>query len=110
MDNPPRIHAIGIDLGGTKTESVLLDDFGRCVGGMISLLDPDAVVIGGGLSNIEELYTIGLERIKRYAFHDSLMTPVLKNRLGDSAGVFGAAWIGRAAFVGSIPLLTFRKG
>ena len=71
-----------------------LDDFGRCLGGLISMLDPDAVVLGGGLSNIDELYTRGVERVKRYAFHDDLTTPILKNRLGDSAGVFGAAWIG----------------
>jgi len=71
-----------------------LDDFGRCLGGLISILDPDAVVLGGGLSNIEELYTTGLERVRGYAFHDHLTTPILKNSLGDSAGVFGAAWIG----------------
>jgi fructokinase len=71
-----------------------LDDFGRSLGGVISLLDPDAVVLGGGLSNIEELYGIGLEKVRHYAFHDDLRTPLLKNKLGDSAGVFGAAWIG----------------
>jgi fructokinase len=52
-------------------------------------------VLGGGLSNIDELYGVGIERVRRYAFHDRLVTPILKNRLGDSAGVFGAAWIGR---------------
>ncbi|MBT1076968.1 ROK family protein [Geobacter grbiciae] len=72
-----------------------LDDFGRCLGGLISILDPDAVVLGGGLSNIDELYTIGVARVRRYAFHDALRTPILRNRLGDSAGVIGAAWIGR---------------
>jgi fructokinase len=72
-----------------------IEDFGRCLGGLISLLDPDAVVLGGGLSNIDELYTLGLERVQKYAFHPHIQTPVLKNRLGDSAGVFGAAWIGR---------------
>jgi fructokinase len=71
-----------------------LDDFGRCLGGVISILDPDAVVLGGGLSNIEELYGAGLERVRHYAFHDDLRTPIVRNRLGDSAGVFGAAWIG----------------
>ncbi|GFE62440.1 ROK family protein [Geobacter sp. AOG2] len=71
-----------------------LDDFGRCLGGLISILDPDAVVLGGGLSNIPELYTAGVERVRRHAFHDDLRTPILKNHLGDSAGVFGAAWIG----------------
>ncbi len=73
-----------------------LDDFGRCLGGIISVLDPDAVVLGGGLSNIEELYAIGRDRVRQYAFHDNLQTPILKNQLGDSAGVIGAAWIGQA--------------
>lgn len=72
-----------------------LDDFGRCLGGLISILDPDAVVLGGGLSKIDELYDAGVERVCHYAFHDRLSTPILKNRLGDSAGVFGAAWIGQ---------------
>jgi fructokinase len=73
-----------------------LDDFGRSLGGVISILDPDAVVLGGGLSNIEELYSEGVERVRHYAFHDNLRTPVLKNLMGDSAGVFGAAWIGKS--------------
>ncbi|BCS54654.1 ROK family protein [Geobacter sp. SVR] len=72
-----------------------LDNFGRCLGGLVTILDPDAIVLGGGLSNIEELYTAGVERMRRHAFHDKLETPVLKNLLGDSAGVFGAAWIGK---------------
>jgi len=72
-----------------------LDDFGRCVGGLISILDPDAIVIGGGLSNIDELYTKGIEHVRNYAFHRKIQTPIIKNQLGDSAGVFGAAWIGR---------------
>lgn len=72
-----------------------LDDFGRCLGGLISILNPDAVVLGGSLSNIKELCTIGRERVRKYAFHDNIDTPILENRLGDSAGVFGAAWIGQ---------------
>ena len=70
------------------------DDFGRALGGLISILDPDAVVIGGGLSNIEDPYKTGAARISKYAFHKQIKTPILKNKLGDSAGVFGAAWIG----------------
>jgi fructokinase len=72
-----------------------LDDFGRCLGGLISVLDPDAVVLGGGLSNIDELYTRGLDQVRRYAFHEHIETPILRHRLGDSAGVIGAAWIGK---------------
>jgi fructokinase len=78
-----------------NTFDSFLDDFGRCMGGLISILDPDAVVIGGGLSNITELYAEGYEIIKKYAFHSNIRTPVLRNKLGDSAGVFGAAWIGK---------------
>lgn len=77
-----------------RTFEMFLDDFGRALGGLISILDPDVIVLGGGLSNIDELYTIGLERVRQYAFHRALRTPVLRNQLGDSAGVFGAAWIG----------------
>jgi fructokinase len=71
-----------------------LDDFGRALGGLISILDPDAVILGGGLSHIDELYTLGAEKVRRYAFHHGIRTPILRNGLGDSAGVFGAAWIG----------------
>ncbi len=71
-----------------------LDDYGKSVGGLISLLDPDAIVLGGGLSNIPELYTAGMGQVRKYAFHKKVQTPILKNLLGDSAGVFGAAWLG----------------
>ena len=82
------------DPQAVETFDGFLDDFGRSLGGFISILDPDAVVIGGGLSNIDELYTLGRQRVKRYAFTPRMETPILKNRLGDSAGVYGAAWIG----------------
>jgi fructokinase len=78
----------------TETFLAFLEDFGRSVGGLISLLDPDAIVIGGGLSNIEELYALGRERVREYAFHPRAETPILKNQLGDSAGIYGAAWAG----------------
>jgi len=71
-----------------------LEAFGRGMGGIISLLDPDAIILGGGLSNIEELYGEGAVLARRYAFHPDPRTPILKNELGDSAGVYGAAWIG----------------
>jgi fructokinase len=77
-----------------RTFDRFLDDFGRCLGGLISILDPDAIVLGGGLSNIVELYTVGIDRVRNYAFHNDLRTPILKNTMGDSAGVIGAAWIG----------------
>lgn len=77
-----------------ETFTRFLDDFSRCLGGMVSFLDPDAVVLGGGLSNIDELYTLGRKHMHGYAYHPHADTPILKHQLGDSAGVYGAAWIG----------------
>lgn len=71
-----------------------LTSFGRALGGLISILDPDIIVIGGGLSNLPELYTEGLSHVRRYVFYPNLRTPIVKNELGDSAGVIGAAWAG----------------
>ncbi|NNF98516.1 MAG: ROK family protein [Desulfobacteraceae bacterium] len=82
------------DAKSTAIFEQFLEDFGRCVGGLISTMDPDAIVIGGGVSNIDELFTLGVERVEKYAFHDHITTPILKNQLGDSSGVYGAAWIG----------------
>ena len=69
-------------------------NFGRSVANLIDVLDPDIVVVGGGVSNFEPLYTEGVEQVKRFVFSDSLETPIVKNELGDSAGVIGAALIG----------------
>ncbi len=71
--------------------SRFLDDFGRAMANVIDILDPEVIVLGGGLSNIDELYTAGKEAIARYVFNDELTTPVVRHRLGDSAGVIGAA-------------------
>jgi fructokinase len=68
-----------------------IDRFGRAVANLIDIVDPDAIVLGGGLSNIDELYTLGRDAVARYVFNDELRTPLLRNQLGDSAGVIGAA-------------------
>ena len=65
--------------------------FGKAVAVVINILDPDAIVIGGGLGNIDELYTRGVAETKKYVFNTTLTTPFLKPSLGDSAGVYGAA-------------------
>lgn len=70
------------------------ENFGRSLSNVINILDPDIVVLGGGLSNIDELYTSGIDQIKKYIFNDSLETEIVKNQYGDSAGVWGAALIG----------------
>ena len=68
-----------------------LDRFGRALANVINILDPDVVVLGGGVSRLETLYTRGRDAVARYVFNDELRTPIVPNRLGDSAGVIGAA-------------------
>jgi fructokinase len=71
-----------------------LDDFGRALANLLNALDPDAVVLGGGVSNCDCLYDEGRVRVARYLFSDELLTPILRHELGDSAGVLGAALLG----------------
>jgi len=68
--------------------------FGRALANLIDVLDPDIVVLGGGVSNFDALYAEGVAKVKEFVFSDSLETPIVKNQLGDSAGVIGAAMIG----------------
>lgn len=69
------------------------DRLARAVACVVNVLDPDAIVLGGGLSNIECLYTSVPEKMAAYAFTDSLCTPLLAAKHGDSSGVRGAAWL-----------------
>jgi fructokinase len=68
-----------------------LERFGRALAGVINILDPDCVVLGGGLSNISRLYTEGRVQVEKSIFNDELRTVILPNRHGDSSGVRGAA-------------------
>ena len=68
-----------------------LDNFGTGLANVIDILDPDVIVLGGGLSNIDFLYSDGISNVYKKVFSDLVDTPILKNSLGDSAGVFGAA-------------------
>lgn len=81
----------GDDEAAKKTIARLLHFFGKAIAPLINILDPDAIVIGGGVGNIDLLYTEGREEIKKYLFNPVLDTLILKPSLGDSAGVFGAA-------------------
>ena len=76
-----------------KWKTEFLDNFGLALGNVIDILDPDAVVLGGGLSNIPFLYDEGKNSVYQKVFSDQIDTPILKNSLGDSAGVFGACMI-----------------
>lgn len=77
-----------------KWKLEFLDNFGTGLANVIDILDPDAIVLGGGVSNIDFLYTEGRDAIYGKVFSDLVDTPILKNKLGDSAGVFGAALLG----------------
>jgi fructokinase len=73
---------------------IFFRNFGRALANLIDVLDPDIVVLGGGVSNFAALYTEGVAQVAKFVFSDSLETPIVKNQLGDSAGVIGAALIG----------------
>jgi len=76
-----------------KWKTEFLDNFGLALGNVIDILDPDVIVLGGGLSNIPFLYDEGKNSVYQKVFSDQIDTPILKNSLGDSAGVFGACMI-----------------
>ena len=78
---------------GQKWKSTFLENFGIGLANVVDILDPDVIVLGGGLSNIDFLYTEGKESVYANVFSDFIDTPIIKNKLGDSAGVFGAAML-----------------
>ncbi len=85
-----KYHA-GTDDAATKTVKRMLEFFGKGISNIINIVDPDAIVLGGGVGNVDLLYTEGVEEAKKYIFNNRFDTVFLKPKLGDSAGVFGAA-------------------
>ena len=83
----------GTDPFATQTIDRMNHFFGVALSVVINILDPDVVVIGGGVGNIDSIYTDGVNSLRRHIFNNKLDTPVLKPNLGDSAGVFGAAFL-----------------
>ena len=79
------------DSAAGKTMERLTTNFGKALAPVINILDPDIIVLGGGVSHIEALYTEGPGEVQKHLFHPTLLTPIVRNKLGDSAGVFGAA-------------------
>ena len=74
-------------------KKMFLNDFGLSLSNVIDVLDPDVIILGGGLSNIDFLYDEGKNNVYEKVFSDVVDTPIVKNELGDSAGVFGACLI-----------------
>ena len=98
-------HLTGIDMPLTEIigqtnhpayfqwKSDFLNWFGIGLSNIINILDPDVVILGGGVSNISFLYSEGLKAVNTYIFSDHPNTPIVQNHLGDSAGVIGAAYL-----------------
>ncbi len=82
-----------VDPTAQKTMIRLVDFFGKALSVIINILDPDVIVIGGGVGNIDLLYDRGRDAVRNYVFNDRLDTPIVKPSLGDSAGVIGAAFL-----------------
>ncbi|GAA0571680.1 ROK family protein [Craurococcus roseus] len=86
--------------GDARAEAALRRHAGRlarALAHVVNLLDPDCVVLGGGLSNMEHLYEEVPRLWGRWVFSDSVTTPILRARHGDSSGVLGAARLWDAA-------------
>lgn len=82
-----------VDPTAQKTMIRLIEFFGKAVSVIINILDPDVIVIGGGVGNIDMLYDRGIDSVQHYVFNNRLDTPIVQPRLGDSAGVIGAAFL-----------------
>jgi fructokinase len=78
-----------------KWRKEYLANFGMALSNVINIIDPDAVILGGGVSNISFLYDEGIAAVRENIFSNKDDTPILPNKLGDSAGVFGAALLGQ---------------
>ncbi|MDX7779117.1 ROK family protein [Aeromonas hydrophila] len=72
--------------------------FGQALANVVNILDPDVIVIGGGVGNVQSLYSVGRETILPFLFNPRFATPIIAPALGDSAGVFGAALLARGEF------------
>ena len=81
------------DPAALRVMETYIDHFARALASVINILDPDVVVLGGGLSNIDRLYTDLPGALETHVFSDTMYTRIVRNRHGDSSGVRGAAWL-----------------
>jgi fructokinase len=81
------------DPHAVRTLARYQDRLARALAAVINLLDPDAIVLGGGMSNLPDLASAVSAALPRYVFSDTVLTRVLLNAHGDSSGVRGAAWL-----------------
>ena len=88
-----KLHSSGEDRFANQTMERLFHYFGLGISNIINILDPDIIVIGGGVGNIDLLYSEGVEKVSEFVFNPTFNTRIVKPTLGDSAGVFGAAFL-----------------
>ena len=81
------------DAGAIAALARHVDRMARGLSVIVNVLDPDVIVLGGGLSNMDHLYVELPKALKKYVFSDFVDTPVVRNKHGDSSGVRGAAWL-----------------
>ena len=81
------------DDAATLAISLYAERLARALASVINVIDPDIIILGGGLSNIEKLYELVPSLWQKWAFSDELSTRLVKNQHGDSSGVRGAAWL-----------------
>jgi predicted NBD/HSP70 family sugar kinase len=85
--------AIDGDKSCIESMSMYEDQMARGLAHVINILDPDVIVLGGGMSNVKQLYQNVPERWEKYVFSDQVSTRLLPPVHGDSSGVRGAAWL-----------------
>jgi len=73
--------------------NLYIDHLARGLSLVCNILDPDVIVLGGGMSNVDFIYENINTSLQKYVFTDNLHTKVVKNVHGDSSGVRGAAWL-----------------
>lgn len=81
------------ELNATRCLERYEDRFARALASVINVVDPDVIVLGGGLSNIDRLYSTIPSRLGAFVFSDVVVTRVVRAMHGDSSGVRGAAWL-----------------
>ena len=96
LDAPAIVQAMRKgDAQALETFDRYVNRLGRALAQVINLIDPDCIVLGGGMSNVQEIYPRIGEEISKYSFGVKATTPVRQAVHGDSSGVRGAAWLCR---------------
>ncbi len=89
------VQRVDNDPDAKATMDRLISYFGEAISVVINILDPDVIVLGGGVGNIAQLYTAGAQSAEKWVFNTQMRTKIVPPMLGDSAGVFGAAMLVR---------------